>query len=189
MSGYVRARCGHSVRHARRRGRPSRRELLRDSFTRLIRHVDDLTDDLGDEKCPSTGPPLRHTSRPTASAGSFGAAPASGRQLAHIAGIDQVWFSGGWVDRFALDLPRDAHGYVHTPRRSAGPGPGRSTFAGYYHAVHKMSLEYVKASPPTNPRVVDTNWNPPVTAVRGWSASSTTAPSTWAEPPPFEDHP
>ncbi len=37
--------------------------------------------------------------------------------------------------------------------------------AGYYHAVHKVTLEYI-ASVTTEElaRVVDKNWNPPVTA-------------------------
>ena len=81
-------------------------ELLRDSFTRLIEHVEDLTDDLTDEVS---------FFRPTATANSISwliwhSARQQDLQLAHIAGTEQVWFSGGWVDRFGLDLPRDAHG-------------------------------------------------------------------------------
>lgn len=37
--------------------------------------------------------------------------------------------------------------------------------AGYYHAVHKVTLEYIATvTPGEMDRVVDTNWNPPVTA-------------------------
>jgi len=37
--------------------------------------------------------------------------------------------------------------------------------AGYYHAVHKMTLEYIASvSTEELARVVDPNWNPPVTA-------------------------
>jgi hypothetical protein len=37
--------------------------------------------------------------------------------------------------------------------------------AGYYHAVHKVTLEYIASvSAEELNRVVDTNWNPPVTA-------------------------
>lgn len=87
------------------------RELLRDSFTRLIEHADDLTDGLTDEVAYY---------RPTPEANTitwllWHSARIQDAQLCDIAGIDQVWFREGWVDRFALDLPRDAHGYGHTP--------------------------------------------------------------------------
>ena len=86
-------------------------KLLRDSFTRLIEHVDDLTDDLTDEVAYY---------RPTPQANTIAwliwhSARIQDAQLCDIAGIEQVWFRDGWVDRFALDLPRDAHGYGHTP--------------------------------------------------------------------------
>ena len=35
--------------------------------------------------------------------------------LCALADLEQVWFREGWVDRFDLDLPRDAHGYGQTP--------------------------------------------------------------------------
>ncbi|MCX2934789.1 mycothiol transferase [Mycobacterium sp. CVI_P3] len=137
------------------------RELLRDCFTRIIEHVNDLTDDLTDEVA---------FFRPTATANSIAwliwhSARIQDAQLADIAGTDQVWFAGGWVDRFGLDLPRDAHGYGHTPEEVGKVRPSADLLAGYYHAVHKVTLEYI-ASVTTDElaRVVDTNWNPPVTA-------------------------
>ncbi|EHB55904.1 hypothetical protein MycrhDRAFT_3098 [Mycolicibacterium rhodesiae JS60] len=137
------------------------RELLRDSFTRIIEHVNDLTDDLTDDVS---------FFRPTATANSIAwliwhSARVQDAQLADIAGTDQVWFTGGWVDRFGLDLPRDAHGYGHTPDEVGKVRAPADLLAGYYHAVHKATLEYI-ASVTTDElaRVVDTNWNPPVTA-------------------------
>jgi hypothetical protein len=137
------------------------RELLRDSFTRIIEHVNDLTDDLTDDVS---------FFRPTATANSIAwlvwhSARVHDAQVADIAGIDQVWFAGGWVDRFGLDLPRDAHGYGHTPEEVGKVRAPADLLAGYYHAVHKATLEYI-ASVTTDEldRVVDTNWNPPVTA-------------------------
>jgi hypothetical protein len=137
------------------------RELLRDAFTRVIEHVDDLTDDLTDAVS---------FFRPTSTANSIAwliwhSARVQDAQLAQIADIEQVWFSGGWVDRFALDLPRDAHGYGHTAEEVGKVRAPADLLAGYYHAVHKMSLEYVASVTPAElARVVDTNWNPPVTA-------------------------
>ena len=137
------------------------RELLRDSFTRIIEHVDDLTDDLTDEVS---------FFRPTSTANSIGwliwhSARIQDAQLAAICGIDQVWFSGDWVDRFNLDLPRDAHGYGHTPEEVGKVRVPADLLAGYYHAVHKMTLEYIAGVTPEElARVVDENWDPPVTA-------------------------
>ena len=137
------------------------RELLRDSFTRIIEHVQDLTDDLTDEVS---------IFRPTSTANSIAwliwhSARIQDVQLAAICGIDQVWFSGDWVDRFNLDLPRDAHGYGHTPEEVGKVRVPADLLAGYYHAVHKMTLEYIAGVTPEElARVVDENWDPPVTA-------------------------
>lgn len=137
------------------------RELLRDSFTRLIEHVDDLTEGLTDDVS---------FFRPTLEANSIAwlvwhSARIQDAQLAHIAGIEQVWLSQGWVDRFALDLPRDAHGYGHTPEDVAKVRAPADLLAGYYHAVHKMTLEYIATVTAEElARIVDENWNPPVTA-------------------------
>jgi hypothetical protein len=137
------------------------RELLRDSFTRIIEHVNDLTDDLTDDVS---------FFRATATANSIAwlvwhSARVQDAQLADIAGTDQVWFAAGWVDRFDLDLPRDAHGYGMSPEEVGKVRAPADLLAGYYHGVHKATLEYI-ASVTTDElaRVVDTNWNPPVTA-------------------------
>ncbi|MCV7151393.1 mycothiol transferase [Mycolicibacterium pyrenivorans] len=137
------------------------RELLRDSFTRLIEHVDELTDGLTDDVAYY---------RPTPEANTIAwliwhSARIQDAQLCDIAGIEQMWFRDGWVDRFALDLPRDAHGYGHTPAEVAKVRASPQLLAGYYHAVHKESLEYVASvSADELARVVDQNWTPPVTA-------------------------
>ena len=87
-------------------------------------------------------------------------------QLAQIAGIDQVWFTGGWVDRFSPgSCPGIRIGYGHTAdevgRVRAPPTCWPATTARF-----KMTLEAIAVgSPPKNsPEIVDTNWNPPVTA-------------------------
>ncbi|MDZ4232193.1 MAG: mycothiol transferase [Dietzia sp.] len=137
------------------------RELLRDSFTRLIEHVDDLTDGLTDAVAYH---------RPTPEANTivwliWHRARIQDAQLCDIAGTEQVWLRDGWVDRFALDLPRDAHGYGHTPEEVAKVRASPQLLAGYYHAVHKMSLEYVASvSAEELERIVDEQWDPPVTA-------------------------
>ncbi|TXI51395.1 MAG: mycothiol transferase [Mycobacterium sp.] len=137
------------------------RELLRDAFTRLIEHVDDLTDDLTEEVS---------LFRPTPTANSIDwliwhSARIQDAQVAHIAGTEQVWFSAGWVDSFNLDLPRDAHGYGMSAEDVGKVRAPADLLAGYYHAVHKATLEYLAGVTPEElARVVDTNWDPPVTA-------------------------
>lgn len=157
MSGYVAGQRARSVDFMA----DSARELLRDSFNRVIEHADAVTDGLSDEVS---------FFRPTPDANSicwlvWHSARIQDAQIAQIAGGEQVWFSGGWADRFALDLPRDAHGYGHTSAEVAKVRASAALLAGYYRAVHKMTLEYV--STVTNAelaRIVDENWNPPVTA-------------------------
>lgn len=139
----------------------SARELLRDAFTRLIEHVDDVTEGLSDEVS---------FHRPTPEANSIAwliwhSARIQDAQIAAIAGIEQVWFSAGWVDRFALDLPRDAHGYGHTAEEVGKVRAPAGLLAGYYHAVHKMTLEYIATITDVElARIVDENWDPPVSA-------------------------
>ena len=137
------------------------REILRDSFTRLIEHVDGLTEDLSDQVS---------FFRPTPEANSIAwliwhSARVQDAQVAHIAGVEQVWFRGGWVARFGLDLPRDAHGYGHTAQEVGKVRAPADLLAGYYHSVHRMTLEYIAGVTDEElARIVDENWNPPVTA-------------------------
>lgn len=140
-------------------------ELLRDCFTRLIEHVDALTDGLTDDLA---------TYRPTPHANSIAwliwhSARVQDLQVCDIAGTlaspGDVWTRDGWVDRFGLDLPRDDTGYGHSPDDVAKVRAPAELLAGYYHAVHEMTLEFVRALGTDDlARIVDHNWDPPVTA-------------------------
>lgn len=139
----------------------SARELLRDLFTRQVEHVDDLTENLTDDVAYY---------RPTPEANTitwliWHTARMQDAQVCDIAGVEQVWFRDGWVDRFGLDLPPDAHGYGHTPEEVGKVRAPVSLLAGYYRAVHKLTLEYVASvSADELARVIDERWTPPVTA-------------------------
>src|ERR1700749_3011080 len=114
-------------------------ELLRDAFTRLIEHVDELTDGLTDEVS---------FRQPTPAANSIAwliwhSARIQDHQLADVAGVEQVWGRAGWGDRFGLDLPRSDTGYGHGPEEVAKVRASAELLSGYYHAVHKLTLEYV----------------------------------------------
>jgi len=136
-------------------------ELLRDAFTRLIEHVDELTDGLTDDTS---------NYRPTADANSIAwliwhSARVQDIQLADVAGAEQVWFRDDWVSRFGLDLPRNDTGYGHDAAKVAKVRAPAGLLSGYYHAVHKLTVEYIASVTADElSRVVDTNWDPPVTA-------------------------
>jgi hypothetical protein len=143
------------------RGSEAIRELLRDAFTRLIEHVDDLTAGLTDDVS---------FQRPTPDANSIAwliwhSARVQDAQVADIAGVEQVWTADGWVDRFGLDLPRDDTGYGHSAFDVGKVCAAAELLAGYYRAVHSMTLDYViTVTPAELARIVDTRWDPPVTA-------------------------
>jgi hypothetical protein len=137
------------------------RELLRDAFTRLVEHVDEITDGLTDDQA---------NYRPTPSANSIAwliwhSARVHDLQLAPIAGAEQVWIGDGWVDRFGLDLPPNDSGYGHGPKEVAKVQAPGALLAGYYHAVHELTLDFVAGVTGEDlARIVDPNWDPPVTA-------------------------
>ena len=89
------------------------RELLRDAFTRLIEHVDELTDGLTDE---------RANYRPSPDANSIAwliwhSARVQDIQLAPIAGIEQVWIQDGWVDRLGWTCRATTPAMATVPNR------------------------------------------------------------------------
>ena len=86
----------------------------------------------------------------------------------HLAGIaesEQVWIGQGWVDRFALPYDSRDIGYGQTPdlaHRLEVPG---DLLSGYYAAVHTRTLQILEGlTDPEFDRIVDRNWDPPVTA-------------------------
>ncbi|MDD7811754.1 mycothiol transferase [Mycobacterium sp. CSUR Q5927] len=137
------------------------RDLLRDAFTRLLEHVDEVTDGLTDEVA---------TYRPTPEANSIAwllwhSARVQDIQVAQVAGVEQAWTRNGWVDRFGLDLPRDDSGYGHSAADVAKVRVPTQLLAGYYRGVHQLTLDYVDGITAEElARVVDKHWNPPVTA-------------------------
>jgi Protein of unknown function (DUF664) len=136
-------------------------ELLRDSFTRLIEHVEDLTDGLSAELSSYQATPeansiawlIWHSAR------------VQDAQVADIAGIEEVWISDGWVDRFALDLPRGDTGYGHSGEDVSKVHAPADLLVGYYRAVHALTLDYVTTVTSEElARIVDKRWTPAVTA-------------------------
>ncbi|HEV2640260.1 MAG TPA: DUF664 domain-containing protein [Actinocrinis sp.] len=85
--------------------------------------------------------------------------------LAKAAGTEQVWTAQGWVKRFGLPFPPEAHGYGQNAADVAAVRVDPlDLLTGYHDAVHEESVKYVRGlSNADFDRVVDTRWDPPVT--------------------------
>ncbi|MFD8203701.1 DinB family protein [Streptomyces sp. NPDC059701] len=86
----------------------------------------------------------------------------------HIAdafGLDQVWLTQDWEKRFGLNLPRHDTGYGHSSAQVAEVRvDSASLLTGYHDAVHEQTLDALRSlSAKDLERVVDDNWDPPVT--------------------------
>ena len=139
--------------------------LLVDAFGRVREEVHDLVDGLSpdqlayrvDDRANSIAWLVWHLTR---------------IQDDHIAGVaetEQVWTSGGWVERFGLPFHRQAHGYGHSPADVAAVQvESGNLLTRYYGAVHERTIRFVRGLTDADlPRIVDDYWDPPVTlAVR-----------------------
>ncbi|MDF2823920.1 MAG: chorismate synthase [Mycobacterium sp.] len=133
---------------------------MRDAFTRLIEHVDGVVDGLTDEVSIYRPAPEANTIAWLL----WHSARVQDAQVADVAGVEQAWTAGGWVDTFSLDLPRDDTGYGHSAQDVAKVRASAQNLAGYYRAVHELTLEYVAGLDAAElERVIDENWDPPVT--------------------------
>ena len=84
--------------------------------------------------------------------------------VAEVAGTEQVWTSAGWYERFGLPFTAAAHGYGHSSADVAAVRVPADLLAGYHDAVAEAALTYVGTLTPSDlDRVVDEDWDPPVT--------------------------
>ena len=84
--------------------------------------------------------------------------------VADAAGTEQVWTSGGFVDRFGLPFGAGDTGYGHGPHDVAAVGGlSGDLLLAYADAVHEATLRYVRGLRDDDlDRVVDDSWDPPV---------------------------
>lgn len=133
-------------------------ELLTDAFGRVHESTAAVLDGLGDDD-------LRH--RPGPDANPIGwlvwhLVRVQDDHVADVAGHDQVYVD--FVDRF--DLPYDATsiGYGHSSDEVAAFAAPAALLAEYADAVHERTVAYLATlSPDDLDRVVDEQWDPPVT--------------------------
>ena len=88
--------------------------------------------------------------------------------IADVAGGEQIWTAGGWVERFRLPFDVDSTGYGHGPTTSLSVRASAEMLTGYQDAVHHATVDYLRTLGDDDfERVVDERWDPPVTlAVR-----------------------
>jgi hypothetical protein len=84
--------------------------------------------------------------------------------VADAAGIDQVWTTKGWYEKFALPFEPSAHGYGMDDADVSKVTATAEQLTGYFDAVHQQTLDYVTGLQDSDlSRIVDDRWDPPVT--------------------------
>ena len=88
--------------------------------------------------------------------------------VAGVAGGEQLWTVGGWVERFGLPFDVGAIGYGQTSEEVGRVRAGADLLVAYQDAVHRSTVDYLATLEDADyARVVDDRWDPPVTlAVR-----------------------
>jgi uncharacterized damage-inducible protein DinB len=84
--------------------------------------------------------------------------------IADAAGVEQVWTSQGWFERFGLPFDPVATGYGHQADEvGAVRVETGDLLVGYHDAVHEQTLRYVQDLTDADlARIVDRSWDPPV---------------------------
>jgi hypothetical protein len=138
------------------------RDLLLDAFGRVHEIVHFVVDGL-------TPDDLAH--RPDADANSivwlvWHLTRIEDDHVADLAGREQVWTANGWRARFDLPFPASATGYgFSTEDVGAVRVDAPELLVEYHDAVHDLVVRYLESIDAAElDRVVNTSWDPPVTA-------------------------
>lgn len=96
--------------------------------------------------------------------------------IAGMAGVEQVYTSGGWAQRFGFPFDVGDIGYGQGSSQVAAVIADGETLIGYFDAVYEATLQFVaQLTDDDLDRVVDEHWDPPVTmGVRLVSVASDT---------------
>ena len=86
--------------------------------------------------------------------------------IAGVGGVEQVYTSQGFAERFGLPYPASAVGYGQSSAEvGAFSVDDPDLLIGYHDAVHAMTLEVINNLVDEGyDRIVDERWDPPVTA-------------------------
>jgi uncharacterized damage-inducible protein DinB len=84
--------------------------------------------------------------------------------VADVAGSQQIWTAGGWVERFRLPFDVGAIGYGQSSEEVGRVRASAELLAAYQDAVHDATVDYLRTLADDDyARVVDERWDPPVT--------------------------
>ena len=85
--------------------------------------------------------------------------------LAEAFGHEEVWLANGYADRWGLSLDRDDTGYGHSSEQVDQVTVGSAQqLLEYFDAVHAVTSSLIAGLGDEDlQRVVDKNWDPPVT--------------------------
>ena len=91
-------------------------------------------------------------------------------QVADLAGTEQLWISGGFAERLGFDPDPGDTGYGQTPEEAAAVRiEPVDLMLGYLDEVIARSIAHLEAATDSDlDRVVDRNWDPPVTEGVRW---------------------
>lgn len=86
--------------------------------------------------------------------------------IADLTGAEQVWTTGGWMDRCGLPFDATATGFGFTSDDVAATRVDPpSLLLGYHDATHEQTVAYLETIDAEELlRIVDTRWDPPVMA-------------------------
>ena len=83
--------------------------------------------------------------------------------VADLAQVEQVWPE--WRERFGLPFEKWATGYGQSPDEVAKVRVSGDLLGEYHQDVHELTMRYLDdITPDELDRIVDTRWDPPVTA-------------------------
>ena len=110
------------------------------------------------------------TERPAPHANSVGwlvwhLARVQDHHIAELAGVEQIWATGRWANRFGLEPDPSNTGYGHRADDVAAVRPdGPEALVGYLDAVDERTRAFLGTLGADElDRIVDRRWNPPVT--------------------------
>ena len=136
-------------------------ELLIDLFDRIPEHIHEAVDGLDPEALVTPPEPganpigweVWHLTR------------VQDDHIADILGEKQVWVSGDWARRFGVSADPANTGYGHSWKDVMSIRPeSTEVLVEYYDAVAARTRELLeRVTPKDLDRIVDTNWDPPVT--------------------------
>ncbi len=135
-------------------------DLLTDGFDRVRETVQQVVEGLDED---------RLSFRPDAEANPIGwlvwhLTRVQDDHVAEVAGGEQLWTAGGWVERFRLPFDVGAIGYGQSAEEAGQVRATAEMLAGYQDAVHRSTVDYLGTLRDEDyARVVDDRWDPPVT--------------------------